>query len=173
MELWDAYTKEEVCTGEKLVRGEPIPDGRYHLVCEILVRHVDGDFLLMRRNPNKKPYAGYWEATAGGSALAGEGPIECAKRELFEETGIAVGNLTEIAHEIVDQHHVIYHVYLCVTPAKKDAIVLQEGETVAFRWLCPSAFRTFIQTSGEEGMIAHQKQRQLPYLRELFPEEAL
>lgn len=51
MEVWDAYTRDEVRTGEKLVRGAPIPDGVYHLVSEILVCHVDGDFLLMQRDP--------------------------------------------------------------------------------------------------------------------------
>lgn len=54
MEVWDAYTRDEVRTGEKLVRGAPIPDGVYHLVSEILVCHVDGDFLLMQRDPTKR-----------------------------------------------------------------------------------------------------------------------
>ena len=62
MELWDAYTRDEVRTGEKLVRGVPIPDGVYHLVSEILVCHVDGDFLLLQRDPTKIAYPGYWEA---------------------------------------------------------------------------------------------------------------
>ena len=38
MELWDAYSKEEKLTGDRLVRGEEIPPGLYHLVCEVL-RH--------------------------------------------------------------------------------------------------------------------------------------
>ena len=33
MELWDAYDRDEKRTGGELVRGEPIPDGLYHLVC--------------------------------------------------------------------------------------------------------------------------------------------
>ena len=41
-ELWDAYTREGEKTGEILVRDEPIPAGRYHLVSEVLVRHTDG-----------------------------------------------------------------------------------------------------------------------------------
>ena len=173
MELWDAYTRDEVRTGEKLVRGAPIPDGVYHLVSEILVCHVDGDFLLMQRDPTKIAYPGYWEATAGGSALVGEGPIDCAKRELYEETGIAEGNLTQISQEIAESIHTIYHGYLCVTTAAKDAIRLQTGETVAYRWLSPADFCTFAKTSGTAGMIDHQKNRLLPFLRERFPDENL
>ena len=58
------------------------------MVCEILVRHTDGDYLLMQRDFRKSNFGGYYEATAGGSALKGEDKITCAKRELFEETGI-------------------------------------------------------------------------------------
>ena len=53
MELWDAYDRDEKRTGGELVRGEPIPDGLYHLVCEVLVRHADGDYLLMKRARSK------------------------------------------------------------------------------------------------------------------------
>ncbi len=169
MELWDAYTRDEVRTGEKLVRDEPIPDGLYHLVSEILVRHMDGDFLLMQRDPNKKAYPGYWESTAGGSALVGEGSIDCAKRELYEETGIAQGSLTQISYEIAESIHTIYRGYLCITDVAKDSIRLQETETTAYRWLHPDEFCAFARTSGIAGMIDHQKKRMLPFLRELFP----
>ena len=84
MELWDAYDKDfQKIAGKTLVRGELIPQGLYHLVCDIIVRHADGAYLLMQRDP-RKPWGGMWEATAGGSALAGETPLECAARELRE-----------------------------------------------------------------------------------------
>ena len=89
MEIWDAYNSEyEKIEGMTLIRGEEasIPEGVYHLVCHILVEHVDGTFLLMQRDP-RKPYPSMWEATAGGSALKGETAEECAYRELREETG--------------------------------------------------------------------------------------
>ena len=37
----------------------------------------------------RKHLGGKWELTAGGSALQGETALECASRELREETGIA------------------------------------------------------------------------------------
>ena len=48
MEVWDAYNKEfEKIEGMTLIRGEAIPDGVYHLVSDIIVRHADGTYLLM------------------------------------------------------------------------------------------------------------------------------
>ena len=54
----------------------------------------------MQRDP-RKPWGGMWEATAGGSALAGETPLECAARELREEIETAE---EEIREELERQH---------------------------------------------------------------------
>ena len=135
MERWDAYDKAgHLLPGVTLLRGEPIPDGWYHLVCDILVRHTDGSFLLMRRAKGKH-FGGLWEASAGGSALQGESPLNCAKRELFEETGIQAGQLTELGRVVHEEHQTLYVLFLCVTCCAKNSIVLQAGETDGYRWV--------------------------------------
>ena len=136
MEIWDAYNSDfQIIDGITLIRGEEksIPDGIYHLVCHILVRHTDGTYLLMKRDP-RKAYPGMWEATAGGSALKGETPLECAFRELKEETGLTVSQMTEIRRFVWDPSHCLHVEYLCETDCDKDSILLQEGETVAYKW---------------------------------------
>lgn len=135
MEKWDAYDSQlNKIDGVTLVRGEEIPDGLYHLVCNVVVKHVDGTYLLMQRDLRKR-YGGMWEATAGGSALMGETPLECAKRELREETGIVATELTEVGRAVVDEPHAIFVQFLCVTDWQKDKITLQEGETIAYKWV--------------------------------------
>lgn len=134
-EIWDAYDRQfNRIENTKLIRGESIPDGIYHLVGEIIVRHKDGTFLLMQRDFNKH-LGGMWELTAGGSALEGETPLECAIRELKEETGIAAFDLKEIRRIVHEEHHSIYVEYLCLTDWNKEAIVLQPGETIAYKWV--------------------------------------
>ena len=136
MELWDAYNSDfEVIDGITLVRDEEksIPDGVYHLVCHILVKHQDGTYLLMRRDL-RKPYPGMWEATAGGSALKGETPLECAFRELREETGIIASEMKEIRRFVWDPSHCVHIEYLCETDCDKNSVTLQEGETIDFKW---------------------------------------
>ena len=133
MELWDAYDGEfRRMEGVSLVRGEPIPEGVYHLVCDVLVRHTDGSYLLTRRDP-RKHYGGLWGATAGGSALRGETPLDCARRELREETGIRAEELRELGRVRSANTH--YVEFLCETDWPKDRVTLQEGETVAYRWV--------------------------------------
>ncbi len=81
MEIWDGYNRDGTLAGVDLVRGERLSQGLYHLVCEVLVRHTDGDYLLMQRAKTKPNYGGFWEATAGGSALKGEDAFACVKSD--------------------------------------------------------------------------------------------
>lgn len=134
-ELWDAYdNKLNRIDGVTLIRGDSIDEGVYHLVCEIAVKHVDGTYLLMQRD-FRKHYGGMWELTAGGSALKGENPIECAARELLEETGILAKDLQEIGRVVQEENHSYYVEYLCLTDCDKNCVTLQERETVDYKWV--------------------------------------
>jgi len=133
MELWDAYDKDfNKIKNRTLIRGERIPEGLFHLVCDILVKHTDGTYLLMQRD-KRKHFGGMWEATAGGSALQNESPLDCAVRELREETGIDSNDLIEVGR--VTTNDTIYVEFLCVTNCDKDSITLQAGETIAYKWV--------------------------------------
>ncbi len=135
VEIWDAYDKEfNRIENVKLIRGEVIPTGMYHLVCDIIVKHVDGTYLLMQRD-YEKHCGGMWELTAGGSALEGETPLECAVRELKEETGIVSCDLQELGRLVHDGHRSLYVEYLCITDWDKNAVSLQKGETIDYKWV--------------------------------------
>lgn len=134
-ELWDAYDENfNLIEGVTLKRGEKIDGGVFHLVCDIIVRHTEGDYLIMQRDA-RKHYGGMWEATAGGSALVGESPYQCAVRELYEETGIHADTLTEVGRVVDNECHSAYVEYLCVTNCDKDSVKLQDGETSDYRWV--------------------------------------
>ena len=134
-EIWDAYDRDfNKIENVTLVRGEPIPDGMYHLVCDIVVKHVDGTYLLMQRDL-QKTFGGRWELTAGGSALIGETPLEGAMRELREETGIASSDFKELRRVVNEQRHFVCVVYFCLTDCDKNSVTLQEGETIDYKWV--------------------------------------
>ena len=139
MEIWDLYDRDGNPTGETWERLPGsfnfIPDGKYHMVCDLLVRHIDGTYLLTQRHMSKDVYPGYWEASAGGSAIKGESPLDAAKRELFEETGINADDFKLISNTFRDKSHSMFYSYLVTTDCDKDSVILQEGETVAYKWV--------------------------------------
>lgn len=67
--------------------------------------------------------------------MKGETPMECAVRELREETGIVSCNLQELKRIIHDGHHSLYVEYLCLTDWDKNAVILQAGETIDYKWV--------------------------------------
>ena len=164
MELWDAYNRNGEKTGEILVRGEPIPEGRYHLVCEVLVRHMDGDYLCMIRSRKKPNYPLYPECTAGGSALMGDSPLDCIKRELREETGIEWDEFEEVNRTVRECYATIFHSYVCTVDWPKDKITLQEGETEGYQWLSEEQF---IELLNSGRMIPGQPERMEHWFRKM------
>lgn len=144
MELWDVYDRDGNKQPGTLVRGEPIPPGSFHLVSCIVVRHEDGDFLLMKRAPTKEHYPNIWEIGAGGSVLRGETAGEAAHRELAEETGITSGAWTYLNRYV--EGDTLYEGFLCVTGQDKTSVRLQEGETVDYRWLTKEEFLRFFHS---------------------------
>ena len=163
MEIWDLYDEQGRKTGEtwERSRAREIPDGRYHIVCDILIRHRDGDFLLTRRDPNKEVYPGCLEASAGGSALAGETPEQAARREMLEETGLTAEKLELIGTTRRPKSHSVIYAFLARVSCEKDSVRLQEGETVDYRWVDTP---TFLSGIKEEPVLKIQYPRYKPYL---------
>lgn len=156
MELWDAYEADGTLAGFDLIRGEKIPAGYFHMVCEAVIRHVDGDYLLMQRSFEKEVYPGAWEIGAGGSALKGEDKLQAVLREVREETGIDTGELEEIYQLVREKQQAIYYGYLLKTDYAKDAIKLQEGETIDYKWLTKEEFIEFFDTNQQIPTLAER-----------------
>lgn len=63
------------------------------------------------------------EATAGGSDLQGKNPLECAKRELREVTGILIDDFIEVGRVLHQRRQTYYVNYLYHTDVDKECIV--------------------------------------------------
>ncbi len=154
-ELWDAYDRKGNRIPGDLVRGEEIPDGVYHICVEIMVQHRDGSLLVMQRDMNKEVGGGLLEVSAGGALQKGETPLEGILRELREETGITDAEPIYQFTEVSEVYPCIFMTYFCVTGCDKEAITLQEGETISYRWLAPEDVLEGLRKHPEQ--FIHQK----------------
>ena len=164
MELWDAYSRDEELIGSMLVRGETIPQGLYHLVCEVLVRHVDGSYLCMKRSAEKPNYGGWYEATAGGSALRGEDKWQCVERELYEETGISCHEFEEVARFREERKQAFFHTFFCTVDCEKNSVQLQPGETEDYLWMSEEEFKAFVNS---DKIIPSNRRRYEKYFQKM------
>lgn len=164
MEIWDAYYSDGTPANVDLIRGEATPDGLYHLVAEVIVRHIDGSFLATQRDFRKKNFGGYWEISAGGAVQKGETAYQAAVRELYEETGIVCKNLEKTYRLCSKKYPCIYFGYISTVDCDKNQIRLQEGETVAYRWVAGEKIIRFMK---DKGYVTIHADRTLPYIHSL------
>lgn len=88
MELIDLYDENKQLTGEKVVRGEPMPNGKYKLSIHMWIMNSDGKIYIQKRASNRKIFPNKWE-NPGGGAVSGQDSEQTFIREFEEELGIS------------------------------------------------------------------------------------
>lgn len=164
-ELWDAYLPSGQPAGRDLVRGPTTPPGLFHIVCEVLVRRLDGLYLLTQRAQEKQTFPGFWEAGAGGSVLKGEAPWQGVLRELREETGLDGQQLQLIYVQSSQrkERNAFHWGFLCQTEPEQQ-VVLQPGETADYRWVTK---QQLLQAMEQPDFVPTQRWRWQPFLDQI------
>lgn len=133
MEHFDLYSADRQPLGRRIMRGEPIPHGEYHIVVQVMTINRDGEILLTQRVPEKTS-GGKWECS-GGCAVAGENSRDAAKRELFEETGIrAEPDDLELEWSLTTDS-MLRDFYTLIKDVPLSSLELQESEVCAAKWV--------------------------------------
>ena len=143
-DLFDAAGKK---LGTTIVRGDPMPDGTYVLSVSIFTVNDKGELLLTLRAPEKPNFPNMWEITAGG-AIAGESGIEAALRELREETGLRAKREDLQLLQVIREPSAFVECYIYRTNVPASAVVLQEKETVAARFVSVKRFEELLHTDS-------------------------
>lgn len=146
MEYWDTYFKDGSKSGLIVKKGEKLPPGHFHIIVETLVKHRDGTYLVMQRDYNKKEYPGLYEGSAGGSLISGETKVEGAIREVREETGLIINEVSPTYYFMSEEDGVISQGYIAQISGNKDITYLK-GETINHKWLTLKELKVFILTA--------------------------
>jgi len=158
LEWWDLYDKNKKKTNRTHIRGNPLPEGYYHIVVHVWIRNTKGEILLTKRHPDKT-YPNLWECT-GGSILAGEESLEGALREVEGEIGIILdesnGNLVKSERRESN----FCDIWVFNQSFELSKTMLQQDEVIDIKWV----------TRTELDQIYHSKNLvpTLSYYKELF-----
>lgn len=159
-ERWDLLDADGKAIGRTHPRGDPMPDGLYHLVVHVWLRNGKGAYLLSRRHPDKAIDPLLWECT-GGSVLAGEDSATGALREVKEELGIALTAAHGKRLQHIRRNEDLVDVWLFPSDVKLSDLTLQPDEVIDARW----ATYEEIGKMEAEGLLVPT----LGYFRTLLP----
>lgn len=146
-ELWDLLDENRKPLHRTYPRGPALPKGTYHLCVDVWTINSRGEILLTLRHPQKHMFPNKWENT-GGSVLAGETSRQGAVRELQEETGIVTAE--DALHYLgtAQDRSAFFDCYLVQQDAAIVDLTMQEGETVAARWVTLPELELLLHDGG-------------------------
>lgn len=133
-ERLDLYDENRRGTGQILLRGEAVPEGRYFLCVSAWIVNARGEYLLTRRHPNKS-HPLKWECT-GGCVRAGEDSLSAAVREVWEETGVRLSpeggrRILRLRRDARRDFYDVWLFYISFDPPLR----LQADEVVGAKWV--------------------------------------
>lgn len=134
METRDIYNIDRLPTGRTAVRGEPIPDGAYHMVIHVCIFNSEGKMLIQKRQPTKKGFPNMWDVSCGGCSIKGETSRETVHRELKEELGLDLDFENVRSSLTVNFDHGFDDFYLVNADVELSSLKLQAEEVQTAKW---------------------------------------
>jgi len=89
MEMRDVFLKDGTFTGKAIPKHTPMQKGWYLLHAVIIMKTMDGQYVMQQRSLKAKYSPGEWDVTGGG-VISGETSAQAAVREAQEEVGVTV-----------------------------------------------------------------------------------
>jgi len=133
MEKRDLYDEKKNLTGETILKGEMIPEGRYILVVLVFIQNSEGKFLIQKRSEIKN---GKY-ATTGGHPKLGESSIQGIITEVKEEIGLDINpsDLQLYFSGKSEEERVFWDdYYIKIDIPNIKSLKLQEDEVSSIEW---------------------------------------
>jgi len=135
------------------------------LAARVLVVDADGCVLLLRGFDPPRPEAGEWWFTPGGGVDGDESIADAARRELFEETGLAVEDVgpelfeRRIVFEFEGRHFDQTEHFFCVRTTRFDVTNsnwtdLEQRSVLGHRWWTAEELAATSERVYPEGLAA-------------------
>lgn len=147
-ERWDLLDAGKQPVERTHRRGDPMPEGLYHLVVHVWIHNKKGEYLLSRRHPNKRDGL-KWECT-GGSVLAGETSLSGALREAWEELGLPLDARSAVLRKSRRRDGDFVDAWFFEIEEMPKRLVFQPEEVIDARW---AAFEDLCALEAEGALV--------------------
>lgn len=144
LEKRDLYNINRERTGETILKGDPIPDGKYIIVVLVFIQNTEGKFLIQKRSKIKNGKF----ATTGGHPKTGENSIQGILTEVKEEIGLDLNpkDLQMYYSGRSDKEKVFWDdYYIKMDVPNIEDLLLQKEEVESVCWLTVEEIKTLMK----------------------------
>lgn len=147
MEMREVYRRDGTPTGRSVAKHDKLEKGWYLLHAIVILKTLDGRYIMQQRSLKAKYCPGQWDVTGGG-VIAGETSACAAAREAEEELGVSVDpkDLKPMLREITqwgDDYGMICDTYAARVAVPEDGFRIARSEVNDVRCV---DFETFLTT---------------------------
>ncbi len=163
MELRDLYDKDRKLTGEKIYKGQNIPQGRYYITVVIFIQNSKNEFLLQKRSKKKD---GKW-ATTGGHPISGQTSEEGIITEVKEELDIDIVSENIKLFKTIKTKDDFVDIYYLKEDVDITKIKIQKEEVSDIKWATIEEIKKLIKSEAFSTSHAEFFQFCLDYLKKI------
>lgn len=145
MEYFDVLNKNGELTGEIAEKGCELLSHQFDLGVHLYIYNSKGEFLLQRRTFDKEFRPGGWDIHMG-HVISGETSEAAMIRELSEELGIKVSELTLLKRFKWDKYNHFIDIYTLCMDIPLEDLVLQKSEVLSAKYVSTESMLELIDS---------------------------
>lgn len=134
MEYFDILNIDGSLSGQKALKGEVLSKGQYYLGAHAYIHNSKGEFLLQKRSKTKEFLPGGWDIHMG-HVVTGETSETAIIREMYEELGIKIENVTFIKRIIWEKYHHFIDIFVVIKDIDICDLTLQKSEVEDVKYI--------------------------------------
>lgn len=127
MEYFDILNRDGSKSDKIAPKDAPLEKGQYDLGVHAYIHNSKGDFLIQKRSKTKEFLPGEWDIHMG-HVIAGEDSETAIAREIHEELGIKIDNITFIKRILWEKYQHFIDIYVVNKDIDIRDLTLQESE---------------------------------------------
>jgi mutator protein MutT len=134
MEYFDILNKDGSKSGKIAPKDAVLEKGQYDLGAHAYIHNSKGNFLIQKRSETKAFLPGEWDIHMG-HVMAGETSETAIIREIHEELGIKVDDVTFLKRITWEKYQHFIDIYVMNKDIDIDKLILQESEVDAVKYI--------------------------------------
>lgn len=134
MEYFDILNRDGSKTGQIAPKDAPLSDNQYDLGVHAYIYNSKGDFLIQKRVDTKTFLPGGWDIHMG-HVMAGETSKSAIIREIHEELGVKVDEVTFLKRIVWEKYNHFIDIYVLCKDVDLSDLTLQKSEVADVKYI--------------------------------------